>query len=102
MTTFQILEQFCEIVQGGRHKLSGNDFVKSGYPAYGAGGMNGYLATFEFDESAVILSSIGARCGKCFYVEGRWSSLANTQVIFPDKNECDAKFLWYQLNDEKR
>ena len=64
--------------------------------------MNGYLATFEFDESAVILSSIGARCGKCFYVEGRWSSLANTQVIFPDKNECDAKFLWYQLNDEKR
>ena len=102
MTTFQILEQFCEIVQGGRHKLSGNDFVKSGYPAYGAGGMNGYLATFEFDESAVILSSIGARCGKCFYVEGRWSSLANTQEIFPDKNECDAKFLWYQLNDEKR
>ena len=102
MTTFQILEQFCEIVQGGRHKLSGNDFVKSGYPAYGAGGMNGYLATFEFDESAVILSSIGARCGKCFYVEGRWSSLTNTQVIFPDKNECDAKFLWYQLNDEKR
>ena len=102
MTTFQMLEQFCEIVQGGRHKLSGNDFVKDGYPAYGAGGMNGYLPTFEFDESAVILSSIGARCGKCFYVEGRWSSLANTQVIFPDKSECDSKFLWYQLNDEKR
>lgn len=102
MTTFQMLEQFCQIVQGGRHKLSGNDFVKNGYPAYGAGGINGYLPTFEFDESAVILSSIGARCGKCFYVEGRWSSLANTQVIFPNKSECDVKFLWYQLNDEKR
>lgn len=96
------LEEFCKIVQGGRLKLSGNDFVDSGYPAYGAGGLNGYLPTAEFGQEAVILSAIGARCGKCFYVKGEWTSLANTQLIFPDSMKADAKFLWYQLNDEKR
>ncbi|WP_177136698.1 restriction endonuclease subunit S [Hydrogenophaga aromaticivorans] len=103
MTATRIaLADFCQIVQGGRHKLSGNDFVEHGFPAYGAGGMNGLLPAFEFEEAAVVLSSIGARCGKCFYVDGKWSSLANTQVIRPDPEKADCRFLWHQLNDESR
>ena len=96
------LVDVCKIVQGGRHKLSGNDFVSQGFPAYGAGGLNGFLPSFEFERNAIVLSSIGARCGKCFYVEGRWSSLANTQIILPDPKRADARFLWFQLNDEAR
>jgi restriction endonuclease S subunit len=96
------LVDFCEIVQGGRLKLSGNDFVPDGYPAYGAGGLNGYLPVAEFHRSGVILSSIGARCGKCFLADGEWTSLANTQVILPDPERADARYLWYQLNDERR
>jgi type I restriction enzyme S subunit len=96
------LQEVCRIIQGGRLGLSGNDFVPEGYPAYGAGGINGFLPTYEFDEPAVVLSAIGARCGKCFYAEGKWHSLANTQLIFPDLKIVDAKFLWYQLNDERR
>lgn len=64
--------------------------------------MNGFLPTFEFELPAVILSSIGARCGKCFFTEGRWSSLANTQVLLPDPRRVDPRFLWFQLNDEGR
>jgi type I restriction enzyme S subunit len=56
----------------------------------------------QFDGPAVILSSIGARCGKCFYADGKWSSLANTQIIRPDPEKGDYKYLWYQLNDESR
>lgn len=97
-----LLSDFCTFVQGGRHKLSGKHFVDRGFPAYGAGGINGYLPNAEFDRSAVVLSSIGARCGKCFLAEGSWSSLANTQVIFPDPQKGDVRFLWYQLNDEMR
>ena len=96
------LQEFCRIIQGGRSGLSGNDFVPEGIPAYGAGGLNGYLPIHEFDEPAVILSSIGARCGKCFYAEGKWASLANTQLIFPDATKADVRFLWIQLNDESR
>ncbi len=58
--------------------------------------------THEFDEPAVVLSAIGARCGKCFFADGKWVSLANTQLIFPDSGRADCKFLWYQLNDEGR
>ena len=96
------LADVCQIVQGGRQKLSGNDFVAEGFPAYGAGGMNGHLPNYEFDRQAVILSSIGARCGKCFFVDGKWNSLANTQIILPDPKRVDARFLWFQLNDEAR
>ena len=94
------LSSIAEITQGGRLKLSGNHFVEDGFPAYGAGGLNGYLEVAEFNRPAIILSSIGARCGKCFYVEGEWTSLANTQLIFPDLSRVDAKYLWYQINDE--
>lgn len=97
------LSQIATIVQGGRHGFSGNHFVdpSDGFPAYGAGGLNGYLASHEFDgQTAVVLSSIGARCGKCFLTSGKWSSLANTQVILPDPAKADARYLWYQLNDE--
>lgn len=97
------LSHIAKIVQGGRHRLTGQHFVEpnEGYPAFGAGGLNGYLSTYEFDQPAVILSSIGARCGKCFLATGRWSSLANTQVILPDPSRADVRFLWYQLNDER-
>jgi len=96
------LQDFCRIIQGGRLGLSGNDFISEGYPAYGAGGVNGLLATHEFDEPAVVLSAIGARCGKCFFADGKWVSLSNTQLIFPDPRRADCKFLWYQLNNESR
>jgi len=95
------LESVCKIVQGGRQKLSGKDFVEDGgYPGYGAGGHNGNLPSYEFDEPAIVLSAIGARCGKCFQPTGKWSSLANTSVFFPDLELADVRFLWYQLNDE--
>lgn len=97
-----VLGDIATIIQGGRLKLSGKNFVSEGVPAYGAGGLNGYLAQAEFETPAVVLSSIGARCGKCFLAEGAWTSLANTQLIFPDPSKADVRYLWYQLNDEKR
>ncbi len=96
------LQSVARIIGGGRHKLSGKQFVAAGYPAYGAGGLNGHLEYREFEQSAIVLSSIGARCGKCFFTETEWTSLANTQVIFPDLTKVDPKFLWYQLDNEAR
>jgi type I restriction enzyme, S subunit len=96
------LADVAKITSGGSLKLSGRDFVESGVPAWGAGGHNGYVPVSESEGPAVILSSIGARCGKCFYVDGEWTTLANTQIIDPRPERVDARFLWYQLNDERR
>jgi type I restriction enzyme S subunit len=82
--------------------MSGKQFVDTGYEAFGAGGMNGYLPVAEFHRPGIVLSSIGARCGKCFLAKGEWTSLANTQIIFPDPQKADIRFVWYQLNDEER
>lgn len=96
------LGDVAQIHGGGRLKLSGKDFVGVGFPAYGAGGVNGYVEVAEYERDAVVLSAIGARCGKCFLASGQWTSLANTQVILPDPAMVDTTFLWYQLNDERR
>ena len=96
------LDEVARIVAGGKSGLSGKHFVEEGFPAYGAGGLNGMLATWEYENDAVVLSSIGARCGKCFLPAGKWTSLANTQLIFPDPEIVDRRFLWHLLNDEAR
>ena len=94
------LDEIATIHAGGRLGLTGDDFVGAGFPAFGAGGKNGYVPIAEYKCPGIILSSIGARCGKCFYVDGAWTTLANTQVILPNPEQVDARFLWYQLNDE--
>lgn len=94
------LEDFCEIQGGGKLGLTGSDFVDEGIPAYGAGGVNGQVSDVEFNQPGIVLSSIGARCGKSFYAQGKWTSLANTQIILPDPKQADSRFVWYQLNDE--
>ena len=96
------LKSVAETMQGGKLKLSGKDFVDDGYPAFGAGGINGFLEIAEFNRPAIVLSAIGARCGKCFLAEDSWTSLANTRLIFPNPKKVDLRFLWYQLNDEAR
>lgn len=99
--TWNSLAQVATIHGGGRLRLSGKDFVSAGIPAYGAGGLNGHVETPEYEgRDAIILSSIGARCGKCFLATGSWTTLANTQVILPHEN-VDTRFLWRQLNDER-
>ena len=100
MKGFVKLSEVAATTQGGKLKLTGKDFVDVGYPAFGAGGINGSVKVREFDKNAVVLSAIGARCGKCFLAEGGWTSLANTRLIFPDERRVDVRFLWYQLNDE--
>ncbi len=94
------LSTVASIRAGGRLGLSGKDFVPQGVPAWGAGGQNGLVSEAEGAGPAVVLSSVGARCGKCFFVDGQWTTLANTQLITPEKTKVDPRFLWHQLNDE--
>jgi type I restriction enzyme S subunit len=48
----------------------------------------------------VIVSAVGARCGKCFRAEGEWSAIANTHIVWPDETYVDRDFLWWRINDE--
>lgn len=95
------LQEFCDFVGGGKLKLTKRDYREAGFPAFSAAGQDGFVERPEFERPGVIVSSIGARCGKAFLANnGPWTSLANTYCVLPDTDIADPEFLWYQLNDE--
>ncbi|MEX1363020.1 MAG: restriction endonuclease subunit S [Nannocystaceae bacterium] len=86
-------------VAGGRLGLTkGEDYSMSGVAAYSAAGQDGFVRSAEFvDTEGVVLSAIGAQCGKCFYATGEWTTLANTQALIPT-NRLSARYLWHRVN----
>ena len=76
------------------------DYREEGTPAYSAAGQDGFVAECEFEQPGIVVSAIGARCGKCFLAEGKWTTLSNTQAIIVDESQIHTKFLWYLINDE--
>ncbi|MYG94056.1 MAG: hypothetical protein F4138_03560 [Acidimicrobiia bacterium] len=68
-------------------------------PAYSASGQDVWCEEAEYRESGVVLSAVGARCGKTFLALGSWTAIANTHVLIPHDG-IDSKWLWYLTNDE--
>src|ERR1051325_5213765 len=78
----------------GNTSITKAAYVESGFPAFSATGPDGLLPTAEWEGPAVVLSAIGARCGKCFYADGRWTAIKNTIVIQADRSRLSHKFLF--------
>ena len=70
------------------------------FAGFSASGQDVWLDSFDREGDAIIVSAVGARCGKCFIARGKWSAIANTHVVWPDQEKVDLKYLWYLLNDE--
>lgn len=81
-------------------KLSSTPF-KGSFPGFSASGQDVFLDFYEHDEDAIIVSAVGARCGKTFIARGKWCAIANTNFVIPDKRVLDLDFLQLVLNDEK-
>ncbi|KKR72098.1 MAG: hypothetical protein UU16_C0046G0012 [Candidatus Woesebacteria bacterium GW2011_GWA2_40_7] len=85
-------------VSWGNTSITKASYLSKGYAAYSATGPDGFLKDFEYDRQAIVLSAIGAKCGKFFYAQGRWTAIKNTIVIYPKISSLDVKFLFYYLN----
>ena len=70
---------------------------EAGAPLFTAGGMTGRYSPAAHHGAAIILSAIGAQCGKCFYADGDWTAGANTMIVTP-KDETYSRFLFHYLN----
>ena len=68
-----------------------------GFPAYSASGQDVRLPEPQFNGEGLVLSAVGAQCGKCFYASGQWGVVANTQVFLPTERG-DARYLFYLAN----
>ena len=95
------VRDIASVVQGGRFGLTKASYRESGVPAFSAAGQDGFVSQAEFNQPGVVLSSIGANCGRCFRADGSWTTLANTQAILPDSAKVDHRFLFARLNHER-
>ena len=93
------LGEVCSVYPGGRLGLTkANHYTASGYAAFSAAGQDGYVERAEFrDTEGVVLSSIGANCGRCFLATRSWTTLANTQAILPGR-DLDPRYLFQRVD----
>ena len=82
-------------------KLSAQPTREACIPAYSASGQDVWTSIAEQAGDAVIVSAVGARCGKAFLASGEWSAIANTHIVWPKPDFLNVRLLWYRINDEK-
>jgi type I restriction enzyme S subunit len=85
----------------GNTETTKSKYVESGFLAYSASGADGFLDWFEHDRTAVVLSAIGAQCGKTWFAEGKWTSIKNTIWLKSDNLNLLDKYLFYLSNRDQ-
>ena len=69
------------------------------FPAFSASGQDVWVNEPSYEVDGLVLSAVGARCGRTFKANGFWGAVANTHCLFPRSNS-ERDFLWYVTNTE--
>jgi type I restriction enzyme S subunit len=95
----QVLLGSVADVQWGNTSLTKASYVPQGFCAFSASGRDGLLPTYGYDGDGVVLSAIGARCGRCFLAQGRWTAIKNTiTVTAAEPGQTTILYLFQYLN----
>ncbi|MBP0465879.1 restriction endonuclease subunit S [Roseomonas sp. PWR1] len=86
-------------VRWGDTKTTKASYVTAGYPAFSATGKDGLLDHYDHEGPGIVLSAIGAQCGKSWFTDGRWSCIKNTIYIKGDSKRADTRYLSFVLSD---
>jgi type I restriction enzyme S subunit len=96
------VSEWPEIELGEVARLSWGDtsttkgsYTRSGWVAYSASGPDGLLPYFDHEVEAVVISAIGAQCGKTWLARGRWSSIKNTMWMQAVPSLAHTGFLYH-------
>lgn len=89
-------------IKSGNSKLTKKKYIPNGkYTAFSGTGPDGKTAFYEHEGDAIILSAVGARCGKCFRANGKWTAIANTSIIRAKTDDPAVyRYLFYMFNNE--
>jgi type I restriction enzyme S subunit len=71
------------------------------FQGFSASGADVWCETYEHEGDAIIISAVGARCGKAFKASGKWCAIANTNITRPDPKLFDFDFAYLVMNDER-
>jgi type I restriction enzyme, S subunit len=92
------LGDICEVRWGDTTKTKAS-YVTEGFPAYSASGRDGYLPYFDHEGPGMVLSAIGAQCGKTWFATGKWSCIKNTIFLKARVADVDARYVFYATSD---
>lgn len=70
------------------------------YPAYSASGQDVWLPGSRYTQKGIVVSAVGARCGKAFKADGEWNICANTHPLSVDETKALRDYCWYMINNE--
>jgi type I restriction enzyme S subunit len=85
-----------KLIKGQLHSEPGDNR----FAGYSAAGQDVWLDHYEHEGIAVILSAVGARCGKAFLANGRWSAVANTHIVWLMPTITIPAYAMLHLNNE--
>lgn len=79
----------------GNVEITKDYYCESGFTAYSASGADGLVSWYEHEGEGIVLSAIGAQCGKSWLATGKWTPIKNTIWIkgLPDK--LNSSFLYW-------
>jgi type I restriction enzyme, S subunit len=87
-------------IDWGNTNLTKRAFSSSGkFLGVSAAGVDGLIDHYEHESDTLVLSAIGANCGKLFYLDKPFTAIKNTITIKPRKDVADSKYLYYYLNN---
>jgi hypothetical protein len=85
-----------KIIKGKQSASPGPGLVQG----FSASGPDVWVKQLQYHGPGVVVSAVGARCGKTFLADGEWTAIANTHALIP-KDGLDPKYLWYVTNREE-
>ena len=88
-------------VSWGDTSTTKSSYTDTGFPAYSASGQDGYLPYSDFRRSGVVLSAIGANCGKTWLAKGQWSCIKNTIRFWSTDAAVDTEFLYWKTRNSQ-
>jgi restriction endonuclease S subunit len=92
------LSQVADIGWGDL-SITKKSYVQSGYTAFSATGADGFLPYFDYDQDGIVVSAIGANCGKIWRAYGKWSCIKNTMRIIIKEAPVSLDYLYYFLSN---
>ena len=92
------LMDLCKI-DWGNTSLTKKSYSDCGdYIGVSAAGPDGKMDFFEYEGGKVVISAIGANCGKVFYIKKKFTAIKNTIVLHDYSPKCAPKFLFFLFN----
>ena len=93
-----MLGEIADVNWGDTHTTK-QSYSTTGFTAYSASGPDGLLPYADYDRTGIVLSAIGADCGRTWLAKGKWSCIKNTIRLFSKEADVDTEFLYWATRD---